>query len=57
MDFDNILYVEYLGHNNYINEMIYSSKFVKLHEATLMYTLFEIVLTFELLNIGLNHKH
>ena len=52
MDFDNILYVEYLRYNNYKNEIIIiSSKAVRPQGDTLMYTLF--VLIYDLLNISL----
>ena len=52
MDFDNILYVEYLGYNNYKMEIFYSSKAVRPKGGTLMYTLF--VLIYDLLNVSLN---
>ena len=51
MDFDNILYVEYLRYNNYKMKLFYSSKVVRPQGDTLMYTLF--VLICYLLNISL----
>ena len=51
MDFNNILYVEYLRCNNYKNEIILSSEAVRPEGCTLMYALF--VLIYDLLNISL----
>ena len=51
MDFDNILYVEYIRYNNYKNEIILFLKGCKATGGTLMYTLF--VLIYDLLNISL----
>ena len=51
MDFDNILYVEYLRHNNYKMDLFHSSRAVRPQGGTLMYTLF--VLIYDLLNISL----
>ena len=51
MDFDNILYVEYLRYNNYKMKSFHSSKAVRPQGCTLMYTLF--VLIYDLLNISL----
>ena len=51
MDFDNILYVEYLVHNNDKMKLFYYSNADWLQGTTLMYTLF--VFMYDLLNIGL----
>ena len=53
MDFDIILYVEYLSHNNnYKNEIILFLKGGWVTKGALMYTLFMLI--HELLNRGLN---
>ena len=49
MDFDNILYVEYLRYK--LQKLFYSSQAVTAQGGTLMYTLF--VLIYDLLNISL----
>ena len=51
MDFDNILYVEYLRYNNYKNENISFLEGCLATGGTLMYTIF--VLIYDLLNISL----
>ena len=51
MDFDTILYVEYLCYNNYKNEIILFLEGCKATGGTLMYTFF--VLIYDLLNISL----
>ena len=51
MDFDNILYVEYLRYNNYKNEIVLFPEGCWAIGGTLMYTLF--VLIYYLLIISL----